>query len=164
MEHRVVITHWVHPEIVEFLSRLFDVVLNTSGKNLSSEETLRHMEEAEAILISPCDRIDRPFLDHCPRLRVVAGALEASGNVDIQACTERGIWVTRVPDVADARGTMPDEAVRAASLEGVANILEALLGNRPGGAINTPDRPRRFTHDSTGNEPNPDDYVRFMEN
>jgi lactate dehydrogenase-like 2-hydroxyacid dehydrogenase len=153
MRHRVVITHWIHPEIVEFLAHLFDVVPNMGRKNLSSEEVRRRAGDAEAIMVSANDRIDGPFLDHCPRLRVVAGASEASGKVDVQACTERGIWVTRAPAHAVSRSMEPNEATRAAALEGAANILEALLGQRPGGAINTPDGNRGLSHDRPGFEP-----------
>lgn len=150
MEHRVVITHWVHTEVVDFLAHLFNVVPNMSGKSLSYEELLSRSEDADAILVARNDVIDVGFLDRCPRLQVIAGA-RASGNVDIKACTERGVWVTMAPDVSGASPTSRDEVIRAAALEGAANIVEALLGQRPGEAINLPDRPRRSKRDTAVN-------------
>lgn len=45
------------------------------------------------------DRIDRDFLAACPRLRVIGGAFKGCDNIDVDACTERGVWVTCVPDL-----------------------------------------------------------------
>lgn len=147
MARRVIITHWIGPEIIDFMAHLFDVVPNMSTGSLSSEEILRRMDSAEALMVSEHDRIDGRFLDRCPGLLIVAGASEASGNVDVRACTERGIWVTAAPDASKVRAAGPDEAIRVAALEKAADIIEALLGQRPEGAINTPDNPRCFTRD-----------------
>lgn len=55
--------------------------------------------DAEALLAFMPDRVDAALLDRCPRLRIVAGALKGADNVDLAACTERGVWVTVVPDL-----------------------------------------------------------------
>ncbi len=48
------------------------------------------------------DKIDQELLDCCPNLKIVAGALKGYDNIDIKACTERGVLVTVVPDLLTA--------------------------------------------------------------
>jgi phosphonate dehydrogenase len=55
--------------------------------------------DADAVLAFMPDRIDRWLLDACLRLRIVAGAFKGADNVDVDACTARGVWVTVVPDL-----------------------------------------------------------------
>jgi phosphonate dehydrogenase len=55
--------------------------------------------EASALLVFMPDRIDARLLDACPGLRVVSGAFKGADNVDVKACTTRGVWVTVVPDL-----------------------------------------------------------------
>ena len=43
--------------------------------------------------------IDRKLLDKCPKLQVIAGALKGYNNIDIATCTDRGVFVTNVPNV-----------------------------------------------------------------
>jgi phosphonate dehydrogenase len=45
------------------------------------------------------DLVDTALLDAGPRLRIVAGALRGYDNIDVAACTARGIWVTIVPEL-----------------------------------------------------------------
>jgi phosphonate dehydrogenase len=45
------------------------------------------------------DRVDAEFLDACPSLKIVAGALKGFDNFDADACAERGVWLTVVPDL-----------------------------------------------------------------
>lgn len=45
------------------------------------------------------DHVDRDFLEACPGLQIVAGALKGFDNIDVAACTERGVWVTCVADL-----------------------------------------------------------------
>ena len=48
------------------------------------------------------DRVDAAFLDACPRLKIVAGALKGCDNFDAEACAARGVWLTVVPDLLSA--------------------------------------------------------------
>jgi len=48
------------------------------------------------------DRVDARLLARFPRLKIVAGAFKGVDNVDVDACTARGVWVTVVPDALTA--------------------------------------------------------------
>lgn len=56
-------------------------------------------EEASGLLVFMSDRVDECLLDSCPRLRIVAGALKGADNIDVSACSARGVWVTVVDEL-----------------------------------------------------------------
>lgn len=95
----VVLTHWVHPGIIEYLANHCDVVPNETRETLDRVELLRRCKDAAAVMVFMPDWVDAAFLDACPELRVVGAALKGFDNFDVQACTERGIWFTFVPDL-----------------------------------------------------------------
>lgn len=79
------------------------------------------------------ERIDEPFLDACPKLKIVAGALKGYNNIDVEACSRRGVVVTIVPDlltdptaeltiglmIAVARNVLPgDRCIRLGAFRG----------------------------------------------
>ncbi|HXX93113.1 MAG TPA: NAD(P)-dependent oxidoreductase, partial [Planctomycetota bacterium] len=96
---RIVLTHWVHEEVIELLRPHGEVVPNPSRETLSRAEFLRRSRDAEALLVFMPDRVDEALLAQCPRLRIVAGAFKGADNVDVVACSRRGVWVTVVPDL-----------------------------------------------------------------
>jgi glyoxylate reductase len=55
--------------------------------------------EAEGLLSMLTDRIDAPFLDGCPNLKVIANYAVGYDNIDIAAAREREIRVGNTPDV-----------------------------------------------------------------
>jgi glyoxylate reductase len=63
------------------------------------EELLRRVRDASALLPILGDRVDAELLEASPRLRVVANHAVGYDNVDVAACTARGVWVTNTPDV-----------------------------------------------------------------
>jgi phosphonate dehydrogenase len=95
---RVVITHWVHPEVIDMLARDCDVIANDTRETLSRDEVLLRTSDADAIMVFMPDRINEDFLRKCIRLKVIGAALKGYDNFDIEACTRRGIWFTIVPD------------------------------------------------------------------
>jgi glyoxylate reductase len=54
---------------------------------------------AEGLLCLLTDKIDAPLLEHAPRLRVVSQMAVGYDNIDIAACTARGIPVGNTPGV-----------------------------------------------------------------
>lgn len=100
MKPKIVITHRVHPEVIEFLTgHQCDVIPNTTVETLSREEILQRSHDADAIMTFMPDSIDAAFLDACPQLRIVGCALKGYDNYDVEACTQRGIWISNVPDL-----------------------------------------------------------------
>jgi phosphonate dehydrogenase len=96
---KVVITNWVHPEVIDRLAEQCDVVPNETQERPPREEILKRARDADAIMTFMTDSVDDDLLAACPRLRVVACALKGYDNYDVDACTRRGIWITNVPDL-----------------------------------------------------------------
>jgi phosphonate dehydrogenase len=99
MKPRVVITHWVHDEVVRLLEESCEVIANHERESLSREEILRRTQDAQGIIVFMPDSIDDDFLAACPNLQIVAAALKGYDNFDVESCTRRGIWFTIVPDL-----------------------------------------------------------------
>ncbi len=102
MKPKVVITNWVHPEVIELLELSCEVIANPSKEALSREEILQRAKDAEAIMVFMPDTIDEAFLRECPKLKVIGAALKGYDNFDVAACTQRGIWFTIVPSLLSA--------------------------------------------------------------
>lgn len=99
---RIVLTHWVHDEVIETLRRGGDLATNPTREPLPRAELLDLASGAEALMAFMPDRVDAELLDRCPGLRIVAGAFKGCDNVDVDACTDRGVWVSIVPDLLTA--------------------------------------------------------------
>lgn len=96
---KVILTHWVHPEIVEMLQEKAEVIANPSRKTLPRKELLKKAADADALMAFMPDCIDEDFLKACPRLKVIGAALKGYDNFDVKACSDRGVWVTIAPDL-----------------------------------------------------------------
>jgi phosphonate dehydrogenase len=99
MRPRVILTHWVHPEVLELLGGACDVVPQLERDVLPAEEVRRRGRDSQAIIMCMADSLDESFLDACPQLIIVAAALKGYDNFDVEACTRHGVWFTNVPDL-----------------------------------------------------------------
>lgn len=73
----------------------FDVI--APGK-MTREQTLAHIPEAHALIVRSDTRVDAALLQHADRLRVVVRAGVGVDNIDLDACTARGVVVMNTPD------------------------------------------------------------------
>jgi len=100
---RVVVTHWVHAEVMESLGSFCRPAAPAQeGGVWSREEVCARADDAAGLMACMADCVDADLLAACPRLRVVAGVLKGHDNIDVAACTRRGIWVTVLPDLLTA--------------------------------------------------------------
>lgn len=99
---KVVITHWIHPEVIEYLSETYDVISNQTRETLPTAEILKRAKDADALMAFMPDVIDQAFLDQCKMLKIIAGAFKGYDNIDINACTRNGVWFTIAHDFLTA--------------------------------------------------------------
>lgn len=98
-KQRVVVTHWVHPEVASYLSRFCDAVIPSREEQVFPPGRVADLASgAEGLITCMADRVDDAFLACCPRLRVISATLKGYDNFDAEACARRGIWLTVVPD------------------------------------------------------------------
>ncbi len=101
MKPKVLVTRQVFPEIVEALRSRFDVEHNDDDRPWPPEELARRLADKHGVLATVMDRIDETVLAAAPGLKVVSNIAVGTNNVDIPACTKRGILVTNTPGVLD---------------------------------------------------------------
>jgi len=58
--------------------------------------------DADYALVTAGDRVDRPLLAACPRLRLVSTVSAGFDHIDIDACTARGVRVCNTPQAVAA--------------------------------------------------------------
>jgi glyoxylate reductase len=97
---RVVVTGRIPGEAVERLRAVHDVVSWESQDTISRAELLTRVQGAEAILSLLTEKVDAELLEAAgPQLRVVSNVAVGYNNIDVAACTARGIRVTNTPGV-----------------------------------------------------------------
>ncbi|MFN4926822.1 phosphonate dehydrogenase [Bradyrhizobium sp.] len=96
---RIVLTHRVHEEVLEYLAPCAELIANQTAETLPREEVMRRAAAADALMAFMPDKVDAAFLTACPRLKIVAAALKGLDNFDAAACAARGVWLTVVPDL-----------------------------------------------------------------
>lgn len=96
---RVVVTHWVHPEVARYLAGFCDPLIPSREEGVWPREKVAGLvADADGLVACMADSVDEAFLSSCPRLRVVAAALKGYDNFDAEACSRYGVWLTVVPD------------------------------------------------------------------
>ncbi|BCW82507.1 D-glycerate dehydrogenase [Arthrobacter sp. NicSoilE8] len=97
---RVVVTGRIPETALENLRANHDVDAWESEGSISREELLRRVAGADAIVSLLTERVDAELLDAAgPQLKVVSNVAVGYDNIDVPACTERGIIATNTPGV-----------------------------------------------------------------
>lgn len=99
MKRRVVVTNRVFPETARRLAAHAVVDANPREAPWPEAELRARCRDADGLMAFMTDRVDAAFLAACPRLRVIGAALKGYDNIDVDAATAAGVWVTIVPDL-----------------------------------------------------------------
>ncbi len=98
---RVLVTRRTFDEVLADLRQRYEVDDNQGDVPLSPDELRRRAAGCQGILTAVADPVGPALLDACPQLKVVANCAVGTNNVDIPACTARGVMVTNTPGVLD---------------------------------------------------------------
>jgi gluconate 2-dehydrogenase len=96
---RVLVARMIFPDIIDELRQHFEVQVHTQGGPMSRAELLAAMKDKAGAHITGSERIDTELLDANPRLRAVCNMAVGYNNIDVDACTKRGVLATNTPDV-----------------------------------------------------------------
>ncbi len=100
MARRIVVTRRIPEPALDLLRAAGDVWLSPHDRPLEVPELHEAIAGADAIVTMLHDRVDGAFLAAAgPGLRVVANVAVGFDNVDVPACTERGVRFTNTPGV-----------------------------------------------------------------
>lgn len=101
MKPKVLITREVFDETLQFLSTHCEVDANQEDVALTPDALARRLADKDGVICSLTDRIDATLIAAAPRIKVVANIAVGYNNIDVPACTARGIMATNTPGVLD---------------------------------------------------------------
>jgi glyoxylate reductase len=70
-------------------------------ERISREELFRRVKDKQGLVCLLTERVDDALLQGAPKLRIAANVAVGFDNIDVPACTKRGIAVTNTPGVLD---------------------------------------------------------------
>ena len=96
---RIVVTGKIPEPGLEILRAAGDVWAWEGDDPIPTDVRDEQLATADAAVTLLTDRVDDPFLDAAPNVRVVANVAVGYNNVDVAACSARGVTVTNTPGV-----------------------------------------------------------------
>ena len=99
MKPVVLICRAVFPDIVDRLREHFEVETNNADVVWTQAELIQHLQGKAGVFVTGTQPIDAALLEACPELRAVCSMAVGYNNIDVPACTARGVLVSNAPDV-----------------------------------------------------------------
>ncbi|MFN7085478.1 MAG: 2-hydroxyacid dehydrogenase [Burkholderiales bacterium] len=101
MKPRILVTREVFDETLDYLSRYCEVESNQQDAAFAPDVLAQRLAGKDGVMCCLTDRIDARLLEACPQLKVVANIAVGYNNIDLAACTARGVMATNTPGVLD---------------------------------------------------------------
>src|SRR5688500_3425078 len=98
---KILVTREVFDETLAFLREHCEVDSNQEDVALAPDALAKRLADRDGVMCALTDRIDAALIKRAPRLRVVANIAVGYNNIDVPACTARGIMATNTPGVLD---------------------------------------------------------------
>jgi len=98
---KVYATHQLFAGAREILEAACDVEYWTNEARPPREEVLRRVKDKEGLVCLLTEKINDEFLRNAPKLRIAANVAVGFDNIDLDACTKRGVAATNTPGVLD---------------------------------------------------------------
>ena len=93
----VLVARAVFPDIVDRLRALFDVEDNPEDRIFTKAELSAKLQGKAGAFITGSERIDAEVLEANPQLRAVCNMAVGYNNIDLDACSARGVLATNTP-------------------------------------------------------------------
>jgi gluconate 2-dehydrogenase len=101
MKPKILVTREVFDETLAFLARHCEVESNQPDAAHAPDALARELADKDGVMCCLTDRIDAALLERCTRLKAVANIAVGYNNIDLAACTARGVMATNTPGVLD---------------------------------------------------------------
>src|SRR5271157_1870243 len=98
---KVFATHGLFEDARTILDAACDVEYWTAPERPSREEVLRRLNDKEGLVCLLTEIINDELLRAAPKLRIVSNVAVGYDNIDVDACTKRGVVATNTPGVLD---------------------------------------------------------------
>jgi glyoxylate reductase len=98
---KLFITHPLYPESRTLLQSACDCEFWNKQERPTPQEVLARVKDKEGLVCLLTERVGEELIRVAPKLRIVANVAVGYDNVDVPACTKRGVMVTNTPGVLD---------------------------------------------------------------
>ena len=98
---KVYSTHQLFEEARKILDSNCDMQYWTDSERPPRAEVLRRAKDKEGLVCLLTERVNEEFLRSTPKLRIACNVAVGYDNIDVDACTKRGVVVTNTPGVLD---------------------------------------------------------------
>src|SRR6185503_9702199 len=97
MKPKVLVTREVFDETLDYLAQHCEVDSSQGDVALDPEALARRLAGKSGLMCALTDRVDPKLIERCPDLKAVANIAVGYNNIDLAACTARGIMATNTP-------------------------------------------------------------------
>lgn len=98
---RVLATRPLFPAAQQILNASCDADYWTHPERISREELLRRVANKDGLVCLLTERVNDELLNAAPNLRIAANVAVGFDNIDVGACSKRGVAATNTPGVLD---------------------------------------------------------------
>ncbi|MGH8743641.1 MAG: 2-hydroxyacid dehydrogenase [Burkholderiales bacterium] len=98
---KILVTREVFDEVLEYLRQHFDVDANQEDIQLDEATLATRLSDKNGVMTAITDRVDEKLLLRCPKLKTVCNMAVGYNNIDLVACSARGVMATNTPGVLD---------------------------------------------------------------
>jgi len=98
---KVFATHQLFEGARQILDAAVDVEYWANEERPPREEVLRHVKDKEGLVCLLTEKVNDELLRVAPKLRIAANVAVGYDNIDVDACTKRGVVATNTPGVLD---------------------------------------------------------------
>ena len=101
MKPKVIVTREIFDDSLALLAQHCEVLDNQADVPYAPDTLAAKLAGCEGLMCALTDKVDAALLARCPNLKAVANIAVGYNNIDVPACTARGIKVTNTPGVLD---------------------------------------------------------------
>ncbi len=98
---RVLATRPLFPAAQQILSASCEMEYWTRPERIPKEELFRRIKDKEGLVCLLTEQVNEALLQTAPKLRIAANVAVGFDNIDVPACTKRGVVATNTPGVLD---------------------------------------------------------------
>jgi glyoxylate reductase len=100
-KRKVFATHSLFEAARQILQETCDVEYWAKPERPPREEVLRRVKDKDGLICLLTEKVNEDLLRAAPKLRIAANVAVGFDNIDISACTKRGVAATNTPGVLD---------------------------------------------------------------
>jgi glyoxylate/hydroxypyruvate/2-ketogluconate reductase len=97
----ILVTREVFDETLDYLREHCEVEANQQDIAFDAETLARKLADKDGVMCALTDSVDAKLIERCSRLKVVANIAVGYNNIELAACTSRGVMATNTPGVLD---------------------------------------------------------------